>query len=210
MIKADAFFTQEDKAKIGAVTRLVESKTAGEIAVMVVNSSGRYRDAEITGGIVFGSLAAFVLTELFFNASLWFYIPLAALLFFPFMLLVNRVPLLKSVFLGSGRRTATVRRRAVAAFYEKGLYRTCDNTGVLFFISLLEHKVWVLADRGIYAKIDQETLNRFASMVTKGIKEGRACDSLCGAISEIGMILEKHFPVKPEDINELSDDVLTE
>ncbi|MDA8084575.1 MAG: hypothetical protein M0024_13030 [Nitrospiraceae bacterium] len=210
MARAETFFTEEEKSEISNATRRAESETAGEIAVMVVDSSERYRDAEIIGGIVFGSITAFALAELFFGASLWFYIPLTALLFFPFMHLVRVVPLLKSVLLGNERKAVAVGRRAMVAFYEKGLYKTRDNTGVLFFLSLLERKVWILADRGIYAKIDQETLNRFASIVSRGIKEGRACDALCRAITETGEILATHFPVQHDDTNELSDEVMTE
>jgi putative membrane protein len=84
------------------------------------------------------------------------------------------------------------------------------NTGVLFFISLLEHKVWVLADKGIYEKIDQEALNKFARAVSLGVKEGRACDALCQAIIEAGDVLAKHFPLTPGDTNELTDKVITE
>jgi len=97
----------------------------------------------------------------------------------------------------------------VRAFYEKGLYKTRQNTGVLFFLSLLEHKVWVLADKGIYEKIDQDTLNRFAQTVSHGIKEGRACDALCDAMKEAGELLARHFPVIAGDTDELSDKVMT-
>jgi putative membrane protein len=210
MEKANIFFTDEEKNRISAATRRVESETSGEIAVMVVDSSEQYRDAEIIGGVVLGSIAAFVLTELLFSASLWFYIPLSALFFVPFKYLTAAVPDLKTAFIGRERKNSAVGRRAVSAFYEKGLYKTCDSTGVLFFIALMEHKVWVLADKGIYAKIDQETLNRFAATVTQGIKEGRASDALCNAILGIGEILTVHFPVKHGDTNELSDDVMTE
>ncbi len=77
-------------------------------------------------------------------------------------------------------------QRAERAFYEKGLYKTRENSGVLFFLSLLERKVWVLADVGIYKKIDQETLNRFANTVSQGIREGRACDALVPGDKGIG------------------------
>ena len=98
--------------------------------------------------------------------------------------------------------------RAEQAFFEKGLYKTKKNTGVLFFLSLLERKVWVLADKGIYEKMDQETLNRFANEVSRGIKEGRACEALSQAIQEIGVLLSKHFPITSDDTDELSDDVI--
>jgi putative membrane protein len=112
--------------------------------------------------------------------------------------------------MGIRRKEEAVRLRAERAFFERGLYRTKKNTGVLFFVSLLERKVWVLADKGIYDKMDQKTLDRFANEVSRGIKEGRACDALSQAIQETGVYLAKHFPITPDDTNELSDDVMTE
>ncbi|HNS14804.1 MAG TPA: TPM domain-containing protein, partial [Syntrophorhabdaceae bacterium] len=103
-----------------------------------------------------------------------------------------------------------VRQRAVKAFYENGLYKTRENTGVLFFISLLERKVWVLADKGIHEKIRQQALNRFADMVSKGIREGHACDALCEAIKEAGELLKMHYPVTPGDVDELANEVICE
>ena len=100
-------------------------------------------------------------------------------------------------------------QRAVRAFYEKGLYKTKQQTGVLFFLSLLEKKVWVLADKGIYEKIEQDTLNRFSKLVSQGIRDGRSCDSLCNAIMEAGELLAKHFPITPDDTDELTDEVIT-
>ncbi len=117
---------------------------------------------------------------------------------------------MKMAFIGPKRREEAVMRRAFRAFYEKGLYRTKKNTGVLFFLSLLERKVWVLADKGIHEKIRQETLNGFAATVSRGISDGKACEALCEAIARAGELLAKHFPKSPDDTNELSDEVMTE
>ncbi|HXX53399.1 MAG TPA: hypothetical protein VEI28_02380, partial [Thermodesulfovibrionales bacterium] len=71
-------------------------------------------------------------------------------------------------------------------------------------------KVRILADSGIHEKIGQETLDRFARHVSQGIKEGRACDALCGAIRETGDLLARHFPITKDDTDELRNDVMTE
>ena len=208
-MKAATFFTPEERERIKATTKLVESRTNGEMAVMVVDSSDRYLESEILGGFLFGSLLSLVISVSFFHDSLFVYIPLSFLLFFPFRWIGATIPRLKLVFIGPRRREETVRQRAIQAFYEKGLYKTRFNTGVLIFLSLLEHKVWILADKGIYEKMTQETLNRFAQDVSRGIKEGRACESLCQAIEGIGQLLIEHFPVTSGDTNELPDEVIT-
>ena len=208
--KSEGFFTAEEKEKLKATTQDVESRTIGEIVVMVVDHSDHYIEAEVLGSVLLGSLLSLILTVLFFNSSIWSYIPLSFIFFFPCWFLFIKVEALKKLFLGTRRKEEAVRLRAERAFFERGLYRTKKNTGVLFFISLLEKKVWVLADRGIYEKMSQETLNRFANEVSRGIKEGRACDALSQAIQEIGVLLSKHFPITADNTVELPDTVITE
>ncbi len=208
--KAEHFFTSEEREQIKLTSREVESRTVGEVVVMVVDRSDDYLDGEILGGVVGGSLLSLTITALFFNASLWFFVPLAFILFFPFRFVFKKYHPLRTAFLGAKRKEHAVVRRAVRAFHEKGLNRTKEHTGVLFFISLLEHKVWVLADKGIHKKIGQETLNTFAAKVSRGIAEGRACDALCEAIKEAGRVLAEHFPKTKEDRDELPDDVIAE
>lgn len=208
--RAELFFTSSEKEKIKEATAHSESSTTGEIAVMVVNESSQYREAEILGGIVLGSLVAFVLTILFFHESIWWYVPLSFLLFFPAWFLFKVAHRLKILCVGNKREQKAVQERALKAFYEKGLYKTKENTGVLFFISILEHKVWVLADKGIHDKIKQGTLNKFARHVAEGIRGGRACDNLIEAIREAGELLAQHYPVQSGDINELPDEIICE
>jgi len=208
--KADKFFTVEEKERLKTTIQEVESKTIGEIVVMVVDRSDHYSEAEVLGGAVLGSLLSLILSLLFFDSSLWFYVPLSFILSFPCWFLFRKAEALKRHFIGRRRKEEAVRLRAERVFFEKGLYRTEKNTGVLFFLSLLERKIWVLADRGIYEKMDQETLNRFANEVSRGIRESRACEALSRAIQEIGVLLSQHFPVTPGHIDELPDTVMTE
>ena len=208
--KADRFFTPEERERLKAITRKVESRTIGEIIVMVVDRSDHYLEAEVQGGVLLGSLLSLILTLLFFHSSLWSYVPLSFILYFPCRMLFCRLEILKRLFIGVRRVEEAVRQRAERAFFEKGLYRTKKNTGVLFFFSLLERKVWILADKGIYEKMDQETLNRYAREVSRGVREGRACAALSKAIEEIEVLLTQHFPITPGDTNELPDGVMTE
>jgi putative membrane protein len=208
MNKAVNFFTHAEKERIREATSSVETKTSGEIAVMVVDASSRYREAEVLGAITFGNVAAFLITIFFLHESLWWYVPLTFATFLLFWPVFKKVPSLKVHFTGVKRRQRAVRDRAVRAFYEKGLHRTAGNTGVLFFISLFERKVWVLADKGIHEKITQARLNTFATTISRGVKQGNAADALIEAISAAGEPLKEHFPIRHDDTNELTDSVI--
>lgn len=208
MSKALRLFSHAEKERIKEATGAAESKTIGEIAVMIVDSSTRYREGEILCAVVLGNILAFLVTVFFLEESLWWYIPLAlafSLLSWPLFL---KAPSVTLHFAGTRRRQVAVRDRAIRAFYEKGLHKTRGRTGVLFFISLLERKVWVLADKGIHEKISQPKLNAFAKTISTGIRTGDAAGALIRAIEEAGELLHQHFPVEDGDTNELPDAII--
>jgi putative membrane protein len=209
-VAIEHFFGAEYREKLKGCVREVESKTAGEIAIVVIDRSEAYRDCEMLGGLFFGGAAGLVLTEIFFHGSVWAFVPLTFLLFFPFCHLFRKVPALTVAMAGRRRKARAVRERSVRAFYERGLYRTRHGTGVLFFISVLERKVWVLADKGIYERITHQALNGLAAKVSQGMREGRALPALCEAIEELGIVLAEHFPVMTDDRDELPDGVIFE
>jgi len=101
-----------------------------------------------------------------------------------------------------------VRERAVRAFFEKGLYKTRDETGILIFISILERKVWILGDKGINAKIAPQFWSSLADELSAGLRQNRACEALCTVIEKCGEILKEHFPKRVDDVNELEDELI--
>jgi putative membrane protein len=208
--KADSFFTEEEKEQIKVATIGVEARTIGEIATVVIDQSSEYKESEFIGGVFIGGLVSLIITVIFFHASIWAFIPFAFLLFFPARLLFQSVPVLKTALIGRRRKEKAVKERALRTFYERGLYQTKKHTGVLFFLSLLERKVWVLADKGIHGKVQQQTLNKFARMVSKGIQESRTADALCEAITGMGELLWEHYPITDADTDELPNTVICE
>ncbi len=207
-MKAETLFSDQDKQAIESAISEVETKTAGEVAVMVVDQSDSYPEAQIFSGVIIGCAIALGITEVFFAESLWAFLPLAGLCSVLIGILSRYLPFVIRT-MGSGQRMeARVQDRALQAFYEKGLYKTRDDTGVLFFISLLEHRVWVLADSGIYSKISQEELQEYAQLVAQAMKKGNVAEVLCDEIHRVGEILTTHFPIKDDDINELSNKVI--
>ena len=91
---------------------------------------------------------------------------------------------------------------------ESGVYNTKDRTGVLIFISALEHRVELLADKGINEKIPQEKWDSILNHIIDGITSGQLVKHLSESISECGKLLAEHYPIQPEDVNELKDDIV--
>jgi len=207
-MKAESFFSEAEKRQIAETIAAVEKKTSGELVAMVVDQSDTYPEAGLLAGLTMGGLAALLLSDLFLADSLAWFLPLFLAGAGIFAGLAGISPPFLRAFISANRMEAMVSQRALRAFYEKGLHETRDKTGVLFLVSLLEHKVWILADAGIYAKISPETLLAYAAGIAKGIKEGRASEALCRQIETVGETLARHFPVKADDTNELPNEVL--
>jgi putative membrane protein len=216
---ANGYFNEDEKEKIRRAVETAEAGTSGEIATMIVDHSNRYPEAEVLGGILVAGLAALVisvaahyvtiLSHIPLDMTIWSYIPLVFLFYFPARSLFIRFPHFKLPFIDTRRLMHAVRERAVRAFFEKRLYKTKDENGILIFISLLERKVWILDDRGIDRKIPFETWLALAREISGGIRGGRACESLCRVIEQCGKLLAEHFPKRPDDTNELTDELIT-
>lgn len=210
MKDAQHFFSVADQTQIAAAIKAVEAETVGEIAVMVVDESDSYPEGIVLGGIVIGALTALALADFFFRDSLWIFIPCAAISALVVGFLLKRLPMLHRLFIPLAQINHRVEARAAQAFYAKGLHRTRNASGVLFFLSLFERKAWVLADQGIYQMISQAELQTYAHQVVLGIKNGQQTEALCSAIARFGKVLALHFPARPDDTNELSNEVMVE
>jgi putative membrane protein len=209
-MNAETFFTAEEQERIRQAVAAAEQKTSGEIVPMVVNSSARYAEVEAAGlsvGLVIGTLAAFFLHDPFayiHSQLLW---PLggAALGY-----LVCTIPAVKRRLIPRDRIENAVDLRSFAAFTAHGLHHTRGHTGILILVSLLEHRVEVLADRGINEKVPTGTWDEIVQIVTTGLKTANACDAFCRAIGRCGDILAQHFPRRPDDLDELANKLVTE
>jgi len=208
---AQLFLNKEEQKRICDVVHNAELKTSGELVPMIVSESHTYPMAPVRGGALVALLAALLLTapigDMFWLDSSNMYVFL--FLFFPIFCIshfvINRSCRLKRWFLFSDEMDTEVQNAAITAFFTERLYKTRDENGILIFISLLEHRAWVIADSGINERIPKEQWQEAVSIITQGIRDNKQCEALCQAIEMIGSILEKEFPVKKDDTNELSD-----
>lgn len=203
MKAAKDFFTEEEKNRIESAVLQVEKCTSGEIVPMVIDESYDYPRAQIIGAGFFSLAAAVYLSWAFFDESLWHFLWLFALGYFPFKLLIRRTPALRRRLISHDEIRDEVAEKAVVSFLEHGLHHTRDETGILILISLFERRVHVLADRGINAVVPDSYWDGIVATITEGILCGETCNALCLAIESCGRLLEEHFPVKADDTNEL-------
>jgi len=207
--QVECFISKADQNGIEACVREAETRTRGEIVVVVVPMSYHYPMADLLGASAFSFPVTVALTPmlggLFWAGPFNLWVFLAALIpvFLLFHEAVKRVHALKRYFIRGKEMEEEVREAARTQFFRKGLYRTREETGVLIYISIFERRVWVLGDRGIKAAIPEAHWNGVVATIVQAIKEGRPAEGICQAVGEVGRILQDKFPIRHGDQNEL-------
>ena len=98
--------------------------------------------------------------------------------------------------------------RARQAFFEKKIHTTAARTGIMIFISFVEHRVIVLADEGISSKLPEDTWQQLVNQLVSHIRQKRLALGLTEAIQNCGKLLAEHFPSVPGNRNELPDQLI--
>jgi len=76
---------------------------------------------------------------------------------------------------------------------------------VLIYVNMAEHKIDIVADRGIDRKIDAATWQAVCRTMTAGFKNGQFHDATLAAVAQVNDLLHQHFPASGERANELPD-----
>ena len=209
----------EEKKRIAAAVAEAESNTAGEIVTAIIPESDSYAAREMLYGISVGVIAFVVaalastslggwLDGIFWTESTGL-LPLTigtiSLVAGTLAYVLVQIPALDRFIVGRKSMETAVKNRAMRYFVESATYDTVDRTGVLLFISTLERRVELIADKGINDAVAPDTWDRIVSALIRGIKDGESTESLVSAIKEIGIVLAEHVPPRPDDENELSD-----
>ena len=80
-----------------------------------------------------------------------------------------------------------------------------ENTGVLLYVLLADHKVEIVADRGISAKVAPSEWQSIVAAMQAAFREGRFEKGAVDGVLAVSALLERHFPAGTENANELPD-----
>lgn len=209
----DAYFNQADLEAVRRAVDAAEGKTAGEIVPYVVLASDEY-EGTLWRGAALGALlvplvaaAIHELVGLWGPVLLWLALPapLGAALGY---LAAAVVPAVKRALTPAEVMARRVARRASVAFLEEEVFATAERTGILLFLSLFEHRVVVLGDSGINARVEAGEWQTLSDRLAAGIRAGRAAAALVEAVGECGRLLARRgVERRPDDRDELSDEL---
>jgi putative membrane protein len=197
-------FSESESAHIAELVRAVEARTSGEVAVVWTPRSSDYA---LHRGLWALAMSAVLVAELAVQglspSAVW--LPGLTLLVAGVLYVsLGFGPILRLI-VPDALLAERVHRRAQVAFLDFGVTETTARSGVLLFLSQIEHRVEILADRGITARVEQPVWQSVVDELIASLRRGQTTSGVEHALQRIGDLLEMEFPRQAGDVNELSD-----
>ena len=198
------FLTADEKQRIERAVEAAEERTAAELVTVIAASSGRYLYlptlAAAAATLLLSGLAlvapvpfAFTIQQFYLGQVIGFVVLYGLCRWWP----IRRRLAPRHIQRGRARL------RAHELFLDLGLAATRDRTGVLFFVSVAERYVEIIADRGVSSLIDDAVWKDTVTDFTAAVRQGRIADGFLEAIEASTRILAERLPRGPYDTNEL-------
>jgi putative membrane protein len=89
---------------------------------------------------------------------------------------------------------AHARQLAHSEFHAHFAHHKARRESILFFVSLGEHYVEIIADHDTHARVPSNVWNKMIGDFTAAVARGRVADGLLGAIDSCSEILKTHYP----------------
>jgi uncharacterized membrane protein len=96
------------------------------------------------------------------------------------------------------------RERAVELFSLYGIWDTEENCGILVYIELADHKVEIVADRGVSRIIDESEWQDICQTMTSGFARNTYGEAVIAALEKLNALLHVRFPDDASGVNQLS------
>jgi len=93
-------------------------------------------------------------------------------------------------------------------FVRLGMNKTEEQNGVLIYIAPQAQEFAVIGGEAVHEKCGEELWQRVADKMSDHFGRERFSDGIIEAIAYLGAVLEQHFPGKPVNPNELSDEII--
>ena len=97
--------------------------------------------------------------------------------------------------------------RAAARFEKLGMTATRDRNAVLLYFVPRAHQFAIVGDKGIHEKCGETFWRDVASGMREKLREGRFTEAVVNAVGKAAEALAHHFPRRPDDRNELPNEV---
>jgi len=96
---------------------------------------------------------------------------------------------------------------AVTVFERLKMHQTDQRNGVLIFLAIADKKFAIIGDKGINELVPEDFWDSIRDEMAQNFKANEFDKGLIQGIHQVGEKLKKFFPIKTDDVNELSNDI---
>jgi putative membrane protein len=200
---------REGAERIEAAIGTAESGTSAEIVPILVRSSSTVGHVPLTCfALLLVCAFLFDLPGLIaglLGVAYWIGLAACWLLAAGFALAVSRLHGVQRLLTPRADQIRQVDLRAELEYFELGMRRTQARTGILLFVSLMEHRAVVLADRAIDEQLTEGVWQEVIDLMIEGARRGDLAAGMIRAIERSGELVSPLFPIDAADVNELRD-----
>ena len=97
--------------------------------------------------------------------------------------------------------------RARQVFVALKMHETALRAGVLIYLAVEDRKLAIVGDEAIHARVDPGYWDAIRDRMVERLRGGAARDAVVQAVEDVGAVLAREFPRRPDDVDELPDDV---
>jgi putative membrane protein len=195
-----SLLTPEEHQRIDAAIATIEQSTTADLDLMVTRASDRYSLYPLLwagfAALLVAGLAALFRPDL--NGRSIVFVQLLVLLVLT--LVCDWMPI-RSLLVPRRVKHAHARQLAHREFDIHFASGKTNRERILFFVSLGEHYVEIIANPGTHERVPKDVWNKVVGEFIAAVTAGHLADGLLTAIESCGAILKTHYPDMSEDPN---------
>lgn len=208
--------SQDDLKRLESLVQKLETKTSAEIVPIIARCSSATGHVWPLCFFILGFLALSVPDEVFLNSEGWrrtgffwdyfYFFEMIAVLGLSWVL--SRLDSVKRFLTSSSDMHRQVDLRAEVEFWERIHQKTRGRTGVLLFVSLMEHRAVILADENVKRHFPDNFWDETLKGLLTSIRDKGLVEAMALTLSQLGRQLSEKLPLAAEDKNEISNQLV--
>ncbi|MAD41777.1 MAG: hypothetical protein CL623_05230 [Arcobacter sp.] len=201
------YLNDKEKQEISKEIENLEQQSSAELVAVVTKRSASYK---YISSLLSISILAFlsILLIIFTQISSLLLVEIQLFTFLILYLLLEKFDNIIVLILPKAYKYNIAKEYANKQFSNLGLNRTKTNQTLMFFVSLDEKYVEIIADDTISSKISNEYFQEIVDTFIADVKNNQLSNGYLKAIQSCSQKLIQEFPIQDNDENELTNDVI--
>lgn len=201
------YLDDKQKQEISKEIENLELQSSAELVAVVTKRSASYKYISTLISISFLAFLS-IFFVIFMEVSSLLLLEIQLFTFVILYLAFEKFDNIIMLILPKAYKYSIAKEYANKQFSNLGLNRTKTNQALMFFVSLDEKYVEIIADETISSKISNEYFQKIVDEFISDVKNNQLSNGYLKAIQACSYKLIEEFPIQADDKNELANDVI--